>query len=224
MIKAIIFDVGGVLIRTHDHGPRRRLEERLGLKEWESEVLVFSGEHGTAAQMGAISEHELWRRIASALQLDDRQLDEFQEAFWAGDELDLELISLIQELRRAGYQTAIISNATDRLRQLLSEEHEIAGAFDLIVCSAEEKIMKPDTEIYQRTLQRLGVTPRQAVFIDDNEDNVRAAQALGIHAIHYREGLDVKAALARLDVKISKDDMEDFQQLKEYVTGEQPHD
>lgn len=222
MIKAIIFDVGGVLIRTHDHGPRRRLEKQLGLEEWESEVLVFSGADGTAAQMGAITEDDLWRNIGHKLALNEEQLREFQNEFWAGDALDQQLVALIHQLREAGYQTAIISNATDRLHDLLSEVHQIAGAFDLIVGSAEEKVMKPEHEIYRRTLKRLGVKPNQAVFIDDNKDNIRAARELGIHAIHYREGLDVQDALTQLGIDVPDHETKDPNQTKDYIRGGQP--
>lgn len=224
MINAIIFDVGGVLIRTLDHGPRRRLEEQLGLEQWESEALVFSGADGTAAQMGAITEDDLWRSIADKLALDEQELTEFQTEFWAGDALDYELVALIHQLREAGYQTAIISNATDRLHHLLSEVHQIAGAFDLIVGSAEEKVMKPEHEIYRRTLDRLGVSPSQAVFIDDNKDNIRAAREVGMHAIHFRDGLNVQDALARLGIDLPDSETYDPNQTKDYISGGQPHD
>ena len=204
MIKAIIFDVGGVLIRTHDHGPRRRWEQKLGIGEWESEYLVFSGADGTAAQQGAISDDELWSRIAHQMNLEAAQLEQFRHDFWAGDVLDDRLVDLIRRLRPT-YQTAIISNATDNLRRLLDEEHSIADAFDLIVCSAEERVLKPDHEIYERTLSRLGREPHEAVFVDDSQDNVTAARSLGMHAIHYHEGLDLQATLSRLGIELSGD-------------------
>lgn len=199
MIKAVIFDVGGVLIRTHDHAPRRRWEAELGLNEWESEELVFSGDIGTAAQLGALTEEELWRKIGRRLGLNQRRLAEFRDAFWSGDVLDDDLIDLIRQLN-VHYQTAIISNATDALRRLLQEKHNVADAFDLIVCSAEEGIMKPDPDIYRLTLKRLGREPQEAVFVDDSPENVSAARQLGMHAIHYQEGLDVENALAQMGV------------------------
>lgn len=199
MIKAVIFDVGGVLIRTHDHKPRRRWEAKLGLRDWQSEELVFASDIGAAAQMGSLTEEQLWYEVGQRLELDEERLAEFRKAFWSGDVLDAELIDLIRQLR-ARYQTAIISNATDALRRALTEEHKVADTFDLIVCSAEEGIMKPDLDIYRLTLKRLGRKPEEAVFIDDSRENVSAARQLGMHAIHYRDGLDVESALARLGV------------------------
>lgn len=199
MIKAVIFDVGGVLIRTHDHTPRRSWESKLGLRDWESEEIVFSSDIGTAAQMGSLTDRQLWNEIGQRLELNEERLTEFRSAFWSGDVLDAELIDLIRQLR-ARYQTAIISNATDGLRRLLNEKHKIADAFDLIVCSAEEEIMKPNPDIYRRTLKRLDRKPHEAVFIDDSRENVSAARELGMHAIQYREGLDVESALTQMGV------------------------
>lgn len=211
MIKAVIFDVGGVLIRTHDHQPRRRWEAELGLREWQSEELVFSGDIGTAAQMGTLTDEQLWSEIGRRLELNPERLARFRAAFWSGDVLDADLIDFIRQLN-AHYQTAIVSNATDALRRLLQEKHDIADAFDLIVCSAEEGIMKPDPDIYRLTLKRLGRKPQEAVFVDDSPENVSAARQLGMHAIHYQEGLDVKSALAQVGVGVPDSETIDREQ------------
>ena len=199
MIKAIIFDVGGVLIRTEDYQPRREWEKKLGLAEWESEKIVFNSEMGQKAQRGAISDEALWRWIAEQLNLTAADLAAFRASFWAGDALDVGLVDYIRRLRPA-YQTAIISNATDALHESLTNQHKIANAFDLIVGSAREKVMKPAPEIYQRTLQRLGRLPEEAVFIDDFAHNIEAAQQMGWHTIHFRPGTNVPAELAKMGV------------------------
>ena len=59
MIKAVIFDIGGVIIRTEDHTSRRQWEKKLSLAEWESETIVFNSEMGTKAQSGAVTDDEL---------------------------------------------------------------------------------------------------------------------------------------------------------------------
>ena len=199
MIKAVIFDVGGVLIRTADHSSRRQWEKKLGLAEWESEQIVFNSEMGHKAQRGEISDAELWQWVGQRLTLSPKRLADFRAGFWAGDVLDEALIEYIRRLRPA-YQTAIISNATDGLHDSLTHQHAIADAFDLIVGSAVEKVMKPDPEIYRRALARLGRPPDEAVFIDDFAHNIAAAQALGMAVIHYQPGTDVPAELARLGV------------------------
>jgi putative hydrolase of the HAD superfamily len=198
-VKAVIFDVGGVLIRTPDRSNRRAWEEKLGLAEWEAEEIVFGGDMGSKAQRGDITHEALWTWIGQRLNLAADQLHAFRTGFWAGDVLDTALIATIRRLR-PHYQTAVISNATDFLRRDLSENYAIADAFDLIVCSAEEKVMKPDPAIYQLTLERLGRRAEEAVFIDDAAANIAAARALGMHTIHFKPSVDLPAELARLGV------------------------
>jgi glucose-1-phosphatase len=204
MIHAVIFDVGGVLIRTPDRSSRRIWEQRLGLAEWESETIVFGSEMGLKAQQGEFTTEELWDWVGRRLALDSKELAAFRSDFWAGDALDVGLVNLIRQLQPA-YQTAIISNATDTLRQALHESYPIADAFDLIVCSAEEKVMKPDPVIFERTLERLGRRPAEAVFVDDSAANIETARQLGMAAIHFTPAIDVPAELARMGVTAPSD-------------------
>jgi len=201
MIQAIIFDIGGVLIRTEDYRSRRTLEKKLGLAEWESEQIVFNSEMGQKAQRGEISDQALWQWVGDHLQLSDEGLRDFRRAFWAGDALDTRLISLIRQLR-AQCQTAVISNATDNLRHTLSETYGIADAFDLIVVSAEEGMMKPRPEIYERAMARLGRQPAECLFVDDFAHNIAAARELGMTAVHFTPATNLPEELERLGVNI----------------------
>ncbi|MCP5094988.1 MAG: HAD family phosphatase [Chloroflexi bacterium] len=201
MIQAILFDVGGVLLRTEDHTYRRTWEKKLGLKPWESETIVFNSEMGTKAQQGKISDDELWLWVGNHIGLTDDQLKTFRHDFWAGDVLDNALVDLIRGLH-GRYQTAIISNYNDSLRPIVTHKFKIADAFDEIIISCEEGIMKPDPQIYQTALSRLGRKPEETVFIDDFAHNVEAAQALGMHAIHFTPQLNFAASLTDLGIAL----------------------
>jgi glucose-1-phosphatase len=200
VIRAVIFDIGGVLVRTEDRSSRNALEARLGLTPGESEHIVFNSEMGSKAQTGAVTTAELWDWVQDHLGLNDAELAAFQRDFWGGDRLDVGLVDFIRRLK-SDYQTAIISNATDNLHQFITEIHPIFDAFDLVVGSAYEKVAKPDPIIFQRTLDRLGRQPAEAVFVDDFAHNVEGARAVGMQAIHYTPDTDVPAALARLGVQ-----------------------
>lgn len=203
MIQAVVFDVGGVLVRTEDPLPRQHLERRLGLSAGEAEYLVFNGEMGRAAQMGEITTEALWQWLQAHLNLDDEGLRQFQADFFGGDRLDHAMMQYIRQLR-PHYHTAIISNYKDDLHHFLQEEHAIADAFDLIVGSAYEKIMKPDARIFQRTLERLGVSSEESVFIDDFPHNVAGARAVGMHAIHFTPQINLWAELEKLGVSVQQ--------------------
>ena len=199
MIKAIIFDVGGVLLRTQEYSYRRNWEKKLGLKEWKSETIVFNSEMGQKAQQGHISDDQLWDWVGKQLDLQPADLTQFRHDFWAGDVLDIDLIDYIRQLQ-AIYQTAIISNYGDGLRPFLIT-HQIDDAFDEIIISAEEKVMKPDARIYQIALAKLGRKPEEAVFIDDFMHNVEGARNLGMHAIHFTPQTDLATELEKLGVE-----------------------
>ncbi len=199
LIKAVIFDMGGVLVRTTDPSPRATAEARLGLGPGGAEALVLNSPMGKQAQLGALTTDALWAWVQAELGLNDVQLMNFRHEFWAGDELDEELVAYLRGLRPR-YQTALLSNFMDELPAVIGVRHPMADAFDLVVCSAFEGIMKPTAAIYERTLARLGCDPAEAVFIDDAPANIVGAQQVGLHAIHYTPGIDLPAALATLGV------------------------
>lgn len=201
MIKAIIFDVGGVLLRTEDRAPRQQWEAKLGLPPGGAEALVFNSEMGQKAQRGEITEPELWQWIGSHLDLSGLETAAFRRGFWAGDELDTGLVALIRQLKTR-YQTAIISNYASNLRPELTDLFQIADAFDEIIISCEEPVMKPAPEIFHRALARLGRQPNEALFIDDFKHNVVAAEAVGLAAIHFQPGIDLPHAFQQLGVSL----------------------
>lgn len=201
MIKAVIFDFGGVFLRTEDYQFRHAWDRKLGLAEGTCEQIVFNSEMGQKAQQGVIDVETLWHWVGQRLNLPDSALAEFRRDFWRGDVLDETLVNLVRRLRPS-YQTAMISNAYNDLRTVLEDEFGIADAFDLIVISAEENIMKPEPEIYERTLQRLGRKPEETVFVDDFAHNIAGARTVGMHAIHFTPATDLRSELAALDLKL----------------------
>jgi putative hydrolase of the HAD superfamily len=201
MIKALLFDFGGVLVRTEDWSGRRRWETRLGLAERALDAAVFNSEVARRASRGEGTVAEVWADVARALRLDAEQLDECRRDFWAGDKLDLALVALIQSLRPR-YKTAILSNAWNDARENFTRLFGLDRAFDQMIISAEEGVTKPDPRAYRLAAERLGVQPEEVVFVDDFIENVNGARAVGMRAIHYRPGLDVRAALASLGVAV----------------------
>jgi len=196
-IKAILWDIGGVLVRTMDRTPRTRLAERLGVTYAQLEETVFSGGMGTMAQLGVISSDDQWHWAARTLGIPENEIEGFQEAFFGGDQLDTGLVDAIRSFH-ASYRTGIISNALDNTRRMLAERWRITDAFDLIILSAEVGVMKPDARIFQMALEGLSVAPEETVFIDDSLHNVQGAQSVGLHAIHFHSPQQVLEELNAL--------------------------
>ena len=149
------------------------------------EILVFSGEQGQRAQRGELSIEEHWSSVREALGLNPGDFPDLIDRFFGGDVLDTDLVDFIRKLKE-NHKTGIISNAWSNLPEMLLQ-WQIGDAFDVIVGSAQVGILKPDPRIYQIALERLGLKPAEAVFVDDFIENVRGAQRVGMHAIHFRE-------------------------------------
>ena len=201
MIKAIIFDYGGVLMRTVNPVPRRELDQRFDLPPGGASKLVFESPLWDEAQLGRISGAEFWANVGQRLELDGEELAEFRRAFWAGDRLDEDLVALIRYLREAGYRTALLSNAPAGLHRHI-EELGIADVFDDVVISGCEELMKPDPALFERTLVRLSVSAEQVVFVDDARANVAAAQRVGLHATRFLGLASLRRWLRDLDVPV----------------------
>lgn len=198
-IRATIWDLGGVLIRTEDRAPRTALADRYQMSYETLEDLFFGNERhemGKRAQLGEITAAEAWDSVRRTLNASPEEMPAIRRAFFAGDRLDRELVGYIRSLRPE-YKIGAISNAIDDVRGRMEAEWEIADAFDDIVISAEVGIMKPDPRIYQLSLAHLGLAPRQAVFIDDSLRNIEAAKKLGLAAVHFHSPQQVLQELGR---------------------------
>lgn len=193
MIQAVILDWGGVLMRTEDGGPRLAWDARLGLAPGSVNRIVFESAAWQRALAGQMSEGALWADVGARLGLADGALAEFQRDFWAGDRLDGGLVTLVRGLRMR-YKTALLSNFTARLRDELAQ-HGLLDAFDAIVISGEVGIVKPDARIYRLVAGRLGAPPGECLFVDDYEENIVGARAVGMQTLHFAP---VDAAIAEL--------------------------
>lgn len=198
MITTVIFDLGGVLLRTEDREPRTRLAERLGMTYEELEGAVYGSRE---PMRGEISAEDHKRSVLKNLGLPEDSMDEFGKGFWGGDRLDGKLVDFIRGLR-GDYSTALLSNAWDDLRPLLVNVWRIADAFDHIFISAEMGLAKPDPRIYQAVSAEIGKEPSELVFVDDFIENIQAAREEGWNAIHFRSR---EAALAELAEYLDSD-------------------
>lgn len=184
-IKAVIFDVGGVLRRSETEEGRRKWEGQLGLAEGELAEIVFDSPIARAATLGQASDAAIWEDVAARFGLGPEHLRQLKRDFWSGDHTDEELARYLGSLRPSR-KTALLSNAWPGARRAFNERMGLTDAVDEIIISAEEGVAKPDAAIYQIALRRLGVKPREAVFVDDVAANVEAARALGMKGVQFR--------------------------------------
>lgn len=185
VVKAVVVDFGGVLMRTENRKPRSQLAARLGMTYDELSALIFDSPSAIQAMKGEISAEEHWKEVQKILALKDSDFEEARLEFWAGDILDEDLVNFLRALR-SKYKTALLSNAWDDLRQMIEEVWQIGDAFDRLIISAEVGVAKPEPGIYQMMAKELQVEPPQTVFVDDFPRNVDGARAAGMQAIRFR--------------------------------------
>lgn len=199
MVKAIIFDFGGVLLRTGDFTPRERLAADLNMSRHELEEFIFGGESGDKAQRGEISVQQHWEHLRSQLGNTPQEFTSLLERFFSEDKLDEELVDYVRELHK-NYKTALLSNSWSDLREKIAQMWHIEDAFDTMIISGEVGVAKPDPIIFRLTLEKLGVEANQAIFVDDFQRNIDTAREIGMQAIRFQTAQQVRADLGlRLD-------------------------
>jgi len=184
-IRAVFWDLGGVLVRTEDYTARENLAIQLGMSRVELETLVFAGDSGKRAQLGETNAEHHWQNLGANLGLSIEEMVVFQQDFWSGDRVDNTLIEYIRVLH-SRHKIGLISNAFSDLRQVITNVWKIEDAFDDMTISSEVGIVKPDPKIFQTALERLEVHPQESIFIDDFPHNVDGARNINMRAIHFQ--------------------------------------
>jgi epoxide hydrolase-like predicted phosphatase len=186
-----------VLLRTVDFTPRERLAGSMGMSRIELEQLVFGGESGDKAQLGEITVNQHYKNLRMQLGYSPEQLQTMLEVFFSQDFLDEHLVDYVRRLH-SNHKTSLLSNASDDLRRIIAERWHFEDAFDDMVISAEVKLAKPDTRIFQLAIERLQVEPGDAVFVDDMPRNVEGAMKAGLQAVHFQTPEQLRHDLGQL--------------------------
>jgi HAD superfamily hydrolase (TIGR01509 family) len=165
MIKAVFFDLGGVIVRTEFQAPREHLAERLGMEYEDLVKLVFDSPSSIRASHGEISDKEHWAEVTKRLRRPAAETETIREEFFAGDVVDREILEFLRSLR-PDYFVGLISNAWPDLRDYIARQ-KFDDAFDNMVISGEVGVIKPEARIFRIALEQAGVSPNEAVFVDD---------------------------------------------------------
>ena len=199
-VRAVIFDMGGVLLRTEDQSGRREWEQRLGLRQGGLSDAVFGSDISYRASIGELKDADVWKNVGEHFKLSEADAGQLARDFFRGDRLDTELASFLASLRPK-YKTAILSNAWPAARKTISETLGLGNAVDWIIISAEVGCAKPQERIYRIALDKLGVQPEEAIFLDDMPENVQAARAIGMIGLRF---VSTKQAIRDIEGVLSR--------------------
>jgi epoxide hydrolase-like predicted phosphatase len=207
--RAVISDFGGVLTspliesfaayQTHSGVSLEELGEAMARA-----AEADGGAHPLfELEKGLITELEFLRRLEAQLP-EGTKLDRLRHVYFEHLRPNRAMIDHMRALRGSGLRLALLTNNVrewePQWRSLLPDIDEI---FELVVDSAFVGMRKPEREIYELTLERLGggIEPGDCVFVDDVEVNCDAARELGMRAVHFR---DTEQALAELETALAK--------------------
>jgi putative hydrolase of the HAD superfamily len=175
--KAILIDIGGVLIPGYLPAAAAEWGARLGISPQAFLAALFGGSDDQVLT-GRVGEPQWWAVVAGRLRADPGLMAELRQDLASRQVWDSALTAHLRRLRGRA-RTAVVSNAWPGLRDTMAR----AGMLDIaeeIVLSCEIGYAKPDRRIYTAALQRLAVRPGRALFIDDTPGHVTAAESLGI--------------------------------------------
>ncbi|MEM6529582.1 MAG: HAD family phosphatase [Chloroflexota bacterium] len=199
MKRAVIFDFGGVIFKTVDRAPRYAWDNKLGLERGTIESIVHNDTTWVQAQSGAIPLDEYRGDVAARLGIAPEVVPvELERDYFSGDVLDTDMIAFIEKLRTDGHRVALLSNDVAELLLPRMERLGIRDLFDPLLVSSTIGIMKPYRGAYRAVLDALKMNASDTIFIDDRDENIMGAEALGIYGIHYTDGMDLAGALEPL--------------------------
>lgn len=185
-VRAVVFDLGGVLI---DWDPRR-LYRKLLADEREVDELIATvctqawNERQDAGRSLAEGTAELVARHPDRADLIRCYYERWDEML--GGAID-GTVAILEELDRAAVPLYALTNWSAETFARGRGRFRFLDRFRAIVVSGQERLIKPDPRIYRLLLQRHHLAPDEALFIDDNPTNVEGARAVGMHGHHFRD-------------------------------------
>ncbi|HEV7333460.1 MAG TPA: HAD family phosphatase [Flavisolibacter sp.] len=109
-------------------------------------------------------------------------------------------VQILKEVKEKGYKVYALSNWNAELYQRTVNDFPFLNWFDGKIISSEEKMKKPDENIYHLLFERFAVDPARAVFIDDNVANIATAERLGLSSILFTTPEALRKSLQTLNI------------------------
>ena len=192
-----MFDIGNVLIEWDPRHLYKKIFDDHEKMEWFL-ANVFTMEINRECDRGLL--------FADAVSETTARFPDWHEEIQAFDERWPEMVpgpiagtvDLLAEIRRKKIPNHAITNFSHEKFALARERFDFLNGFAVTIVSGEERLLKPDAAIYELFLGRAQVKAQDCVFIDDTLANVHAAQTLGMHAIHFKDPVDLRQRLRGL--------------------------
>jgi HAD superfamily hydrolase (TIGR01509 family) len=189
MIKAVIFDLDGVIFDTEHKrfADLRRLLKRRGYVLGDSRFKELLGRKSEVFVKDAFPEckKSFCREIAS-------QRRELQYHNLKGGRLIKGIPELLRHIKLEGYKTALTTGSKKFIVERLLDMYLLRLYFDVLITGEDYTSSKPDPECYRVTLKKLGVKPQEALVIEDAANGIKAAKKLGCKVFGLKTYLSEK--------------------------------
>lgn len=115
--------------------------------------------------------------------------------------LDYKLVDLLKSLHK-NYPLGLVSNGNSTQLRALFQQYDLSSLFAEVIISSEVGLIKPDPAIFRLMIEKLGTPAEQTIFVDDNEQNIKAAQSMHMHGIWYQNLISLKRELHHLGINV----------------------
>ena len=175
MIKAIIFDFAGVIATdTYWIWLRKKVPDL-------DKELSFFKDLSDQNDLGEISDEELFIQLEKVTKIKRNKIwQEFRQELV----INYDLINVIKLLKQK-FKIGLLSNYNHNLLESILTSNKLIDLFDKLIISSRHRIIKPDKKIFLIALKKLKVKAEEAIFVDDRQVNVSAAEKLGIESILF---------------------------------------
>ena len=187
-VKAIIFDLGGVVVDLDFSNFYNRVITQSPLNKPQTPIMLEFFRQSDIYHQGNMTDDEFYQLACDLLQVCMVDQTEFFEAFNSIiSDINLNVIDLIKKIRDTNkYKLIALSNVnSSHWDFILKKNWDFLNYFHELILSHEIHLIKPDPEIFKYAIQKAGCKPQQIVFIDDGLNNIRSAKQLGIFGIKY---------------------------------------
>lgn len=187
-INTIFFDFGGVLVKQPNKTRINRWQKLFGIENHPEINAILENPHESQLIkdicLGIVPEDHLWQIMAEKWHIKPSLVEKLRQKSFSKRHLNKPMVKFLAECHY-DYHTAILSNAGDKSRYVMEKIYHLDRYVEEIIISAEERVIKPDPEIYRIALERLGTNPETSLLIDDLRENIEAARKFGMHAIQF---------------------------------------
>lgn len=199
MIKAVIFDMDGVIIDSHSIAPALLVNtaNKFGCDLTENDIVTW----------GSLSSRQFWTKIKNDFNLSEsleyliNQYDDYEEVkLYAGLQPIKGVINFLKALKNKNIKIGLATSASRYRMESVIDLFKIESYFDTLTCDEDVNKSKPSPEIFLKTAEKLNVLPESCLVIEDSENGIIAANNAKMKSIGYKGLKHVNENLEKCDL------------------------